>query len=66
MGSKCSQVLLHMREIGETPPLLVDQAVFKLFICVHVHFFFFLFRFPGIVLKGKKYKPLFEYFIQVR
>lgn len=26
----------------------------------------FLLRFPGIALKGKKYKPPFEYFIQVR
>lgn len=39
MESLCSQILLYMGEIGEAPPLLVGQTIFKLFTCVHVSYF---------------------------
>ncbi|NXS09138.1 SYIC protein, partial [Neodrepanis coruscans] len=37
----------------------------QLIICVYVNLSAFS-RFPGIALKGKKYKPLFEYFIRCK
>lgn len=39
MESLCSRILLYMGEIGEAPPLLVGQTIFKLFTCVHVSYF---------------------------
>uniref|UniRef100_A0A8C3FGL5 isoleucine--tRNA ligase n=1 Tax=Chrysemys picta bellii TaxID=8478 RepID=A0A8C3FGL5_CHRPI len=46
------------------PELQYVKLKGKLLMCVHINLF--LHRFPGITLKGKKYKPLFEYFIKCK